>query len=167
MVFAELKVLGTVLVALSTANVFFEFDKGAIGLHENFILMGPNSEVEGCKSGRLMYDGNGDGVFKISITTSHSSDSEGLFFGEIRVNGEPASLPVSLQQFGKHKTLLGVEDESESAHFETLAYLSPGDFVSFWSKSTEGDPILLRDFTMTVTPVTLFEEEIIVDFVPD
>ena len=157
MAYAELKLLGTLLVALNTANVFYEFDHGILGLYKDFSIdgdpreFGENEYLPG--SGRLVYEGHEAGVFKITITGSHSSTSSGKHFGQIRINGDPSSLPCTFQEMVKETRLLGFGEGKGIVRFDTLAILEPGDHVSFWSMSTYGDPIVYEDLSITIVQI--------------
>lgn len=150
--FAELKVLGAVLFSLSTARMFFEMERGSIGYHSNFTT---NLDSDyGFGDGRLYYTGACTAVFKVTVTAAHTSDSTGIYFGEIRLNGVYASLPASLQRFSKSQRLPGYAYSEDGVHFETLVAMENGDYVSFWASSSTGDPIEFRDVTIVAHQVS-------------
>jgi hypothetical protein len=153
--FAELKVWGALVFSLSTARMFFEMEQGHLGYHANFT----NGVYEdGTQDGRLHYQGNCPAVFKVTVTGAHVSKSKGIYFGELRVNGEYASLPASLQRFHKAQRLPGYAYSEDTIHLETLAALDPGDYISFWASSSTGDPIEFRDVTIIAHQVSDFED---------
>jgi len=141
--------------ALSTARVFFEMDRGSLGYHANFTTDLDGDGIAG--DGRLYYIGDCPAVFKITVTASHASKSTGVYYGELRVNGQYASLPASLQRFSKSQRLLGYAYSEDVVHLETLAALNPNDYVSFWVSSSTGDPIEFRDVVIVAHQVSDFQ----------